>query len=622
MNPSSALARAVVDGLLAAGVRHVVLAPGSRSAPLAYELQRADRAGRLRLHVRVDERSAGFLALGLAKVSRIPAAVVTTSGTAVANLHPAVLEAHHGLVPLVVVSADRPVELRGIGANQTTTQPGIFGSVTRFDAELDAAAGGRSSWTDLAMRAVAAARGGAASASAVDAPPGPAHLNVALREPLVPDLSDVGEDDPTDDHRGEDDRGGDVRGKDDRRPPAAGTGTASGGPRIPPPLRLPDRTLVVIGDLPEPDQARRVATWAARCGWPVVAEPFGAQPLGPTVVPHGPLLLGTSWYAAQPPEHVVVAGRVTLSRSVRRALVADPRAVTYLQAGPRWLGPSFDVGRTVDLDAVVLGPVGGQVGGARSSGGPHRARWAARWRAAADAVGAGLEDVLGWGTGPAVAREVTAALPPDATLVLGSSNAVRDVELAVDWRRTAGVHVVANRGLAGIDGVVSTAVGVALAGGAPGYALVGDLTFLHDANALLIGPGEPRPDLTVVVVNDDGGGIFGTLEPGEPARAPDFERIFGTATGARVEDLARAYGVRYARAGSASDLAVAVAERPEGLTVVEVTVDRHGHRALRERLREVAETATALVEAAPTAPGRSSRPRRPDRDYPERGMRI
>ena len=596
MNPSTSLAQAVVDGLLSEGVHHVVLAPGSRSAPLAYALLAADRAGRLTLHVRVDERAAGFLALGLAKVSRVPAAVVTTSGTAVANLHPAVLEAHHGLVPLVVVSADRPAELRGIGANQTTSQPGMFGAAIRFDAELDAAVAEPSSWRAVAGLAVRSARGGETSAEAVGAPPGPAHLNLALREPLVPDLSD-----PSRDERA-------------CGPSASGGGNSDGRgggrPRIGERLRLPDRTLVVIGDLPEPDQARRVASWAAEQGWPVVAEPFGEQPLGPSVIPHGPLVLGTRWCADREPEHVVVAGRVTLSRPVRRVLTADPRRATYLRAGPRWLGPSFEVSRSVDLDEALLGPL--------AAANPTRQRWMSAWRAAGVAIGSALAAEPGWGSGPAVARVVAAALPDGATLVVGSSSSVRDLELAVDWSTAASVRVVANRGLAGIDGVVSTAVGVALAGGGATYALVGDLTFLHDTNALLIGPDEPRPDLTVVVVNDDGGGIFTTLEPGEPQRSGDFERVFGTATGARLADLARAYGIAYAPAGSARELAAAVAEPPRGLRVVEVRLDRSGHRVRREHLRELAEWATSALVDLPATPG----PTRRDRDYPERGMRL
>jgi 2-succinyl-5-enolpyruvyl-6-hydroxy-3-cyclohexene-1-carboxylate synthase len=565
VNPSTRLARAVVDGLLAAGVRHAVLAPGSRSAPIAYELAAADRSGRLTLHVRVDERVAGFVALGLARLSRVPAAVVTTSGTAVANLHPAVLEAHHGLTPLVVVSADRPAEMRGVGANQVTVQPGIFGAVTRFDAELDPHEGTPQAWTEVTRSAVHASRGAAGTSAAVAGPPGPVHLDVAFREPLVPELADR----PRPDWPTPDDHVTEVQGS-----PATTV------------RRWPERTLVVVGDLPEPDQARRVARWAAARGWPVVAEPFGEQPLGETVIPHGALLLGTSWYARHSPERILAAGRVTLSRSVRAALTADPARVTYLRAGPRWLGPSFSVAEVVDLHAAVgetvteerhLAPEG----------------WLESWRLAGEALRREVPACAPWGTGIALARAVARALPAGSTLVVGSSNAVRDVELGVDWASRGPLRVVANRGLAGIDGVVSTAVGLALASASPTYALVGDLTFLHDVNALLIGPDEPRPDLTVVVANDDGGGIFSTLEPGEPERAAHFERVFGTATGAGVEHLARAYGVRYVRADSAERLATELARSSCGPRVLEVPVDRGSHRAVRTRLHDRAEAATA-----------------------------
>jgi 2-succinyl-5-enolpyruvyl-6-hydroxy-3-cyclohexene-1-carboxylate synthase len=575
VNPSTRLARAVVDGLLVAGVRHAVLAPGSRSAPIAYELSAAERAGRLTLHVRVDERVAGFLALGLARLSRVPAAVVTTSGTAVANLHPAVLEAHHGLTPLVVVSADRPAEMRGVGANQATVQPGIFGAVTRFDAELDPREGTPRAWTEVTRSAVQASRGATGTPQAVARPPGPVHLDVAFREPLVPELTDL----PRPDWPSPDGDRAEVPGS-----PVTTVTTVT---------RWPERTLVVVGDLPEPGQARRVARWAAAQGWPVVAEPFGEQPLGETVIPHGPLLLGTSWYARHPPEHILAAGRVTLSRSVRAALTADPARVSYLRAGPRWLGPSFSVAEVLDLDEAVGDPVA-------EARPPAPGGWLELWRLAGDALRHEVPSCASWGTGIALARAVAQALPAGSTLVLGSSNAVRDVELGVDWASRGPLRVVANRGLAGIDGVVSTAVGVALASGSPTCALVGDLTFLHDVNALLIGPDEPRPDLTVVVANDDGGGIFSTLEPGEPERAAHFERVFGTATGARVEHLARAYGVRYARADSAQRVAAELARPSSGLRVLEVPVDRGSHRAVRARLRGRAEVATA------GSPGRPS----------------
>lgn len=557
MNPSTTLAHAVVDGLIAGGVRHVVLAPGSRSAPLAYALQAADRAGALTLHVRVDERAAGFLTLGLAKVSGVPAAIVTTSGTAVANLHPAVLEAHHGLVPMIVVSADRPTELRGIGANQTTTQPGIFGEAVRLEAELSVEDDSARTATTVAD---AVSRADGATPVADGGWPGPVHLNIALREPLVPDLVDPPR----------------------ASFPAVEVGTSGmPGIRISASLGDPSRTLVIIGDLPGADQARGVVRALGECGWPVIAEPFGEQPLGPTMIPHGPLLLGTSWYARHQPDQLVAVGRVTLSRSVRAALTADPTRVTYLAAGPRWTGPSYPVARTVPLDEVEISVPQTPVSG-----------WLESWRDAGSAVGRAIGPALTWGSGPALAAQVAGSVPDGSTIVIGSSNSVRDLELAADWSSRESVRVVANRGLAGIDGVVSTAVGVGLASGDPTYALVGDLTFLHDINALLIGPGEPRPDLTIIVANDDGGGIFSTLEPGEPERAADFERVFGTATGARIADLARAYGVRNARAGSPDHLADLVAERPSGIGIIEVPIDRGGHRDLRARLRDLAEAAT------------------------------
>ena len=572
MNHSPSIARDIVDGLMAGGVRHVVLAPGSRSAPLAYEVQAADRAGRLVMHVRVDERAAGFLAVGLAKLSRQPVAVVTTSGTAVANLHPAVLEAHHGLVPLIVLSADRPRELRGIGANQTTIQPGMFGETLRWEAELTAEdeVADRCRVIAEAVRAARCGGEGTGGSAGIDLA-GPVHVNVALREPLVPDLD---------------------------APPRAGWPTERVGGDVPTrpverfPLTLPERTLVILGDLPGPSDARTLATALGRLGLPVVAEPFGEHPLGPTVLPHGPLLLGTSWFTENPPERIVVAGRVTLSRSVRAALTATPERVTYLGVGPRWLGPSYPVGEQISGGAALLAP--------RLVEGADPSEWLSSWRAASKAVAEAISPSLQWGTGPGLAAGLVAALPPDSTLMLGSSNSVRDLDLSADWTVVDTIRVVANRGLAGIDGVVSTAVGLALSGAGPTYALVGDLTFLHDVNALLIGPDEPRPDLTVIVANDDGGGIFSTLEPGEAERADDFERIFGTATGARIEDLAHAYGARYARAGSPEELSTLVRERPSGLRVVEVVLDRSRHRLLRDHLRALAESATGSLRRAGT----------------------
>lgn len=576
--PSGALAAVLVDELVRGGVRDVVLAPGSRSAPLAYAVLAAERAGRLRLHVRVDERSAGFLALGLAKGSRRPVPVVTTSGTAVANLHPAVLEASHAGVPLLVLSADRPHELRGSGANQTTTQPGIFAGAVRFEADLPAPdvvpvegdpRGG--SWRTTVCRALAAAHG------LLDGTPGPVHVNVCFREPLVPDA-------------------------DDATLPAHLAGRSGGAPWTEVRPRLPDprpttriedveRTLVVVGDTGSVVSGQDAVTWAARRGYPVVAEPFAGPTARAGALPHGPLLLTASdWVDAHVPERVVVVGRVTLARPVAALLRRPGMRVEVVTAGTTWPDPSHVAERVHPWAALEAD--------LRESREPAaRGAWARAWDDAGRRIAQAVDTAgLPWHGGLAVARTVHDALPADGVLVLGSSNPVRDLDLATTGRTGdphVGVRVVANRGLAGIDGVVSTALGVALGLGRPTHALLGDLTFLHDANGLLVGPHEPRPDLTLVVVDDEGGGIFTTLEPGAPERADTFERVFGTPTGTDLAALCAAHGVPFVDVTTREDLAAAVARTPDDLRVVRVRVDRGTHRRANEDLRALAARAFA-----------------------------
>jgi 2-succinyl-5-enolpyruvyl-6-hydroxy-3-cyclohexene-1-carboxylate synthase len=579
VNPSTALATVVVDELVRQGVRHVVLCPGSRSAPFAYAVLAAERGGRLTMHVRVDERSAGFLAVGLAKLTRVPAVVVTTSGTAVANLHPAVLEAHHGVVPLVVLSADRPVELRGTGANQTTTQPGMFADAVRWSAdvaapeatEADGAVAEAVAWRRAAREAVAAATG-TRSGPPGPGEPGPVHLNVQLREPLVPTDAPAwpGPWDPLADPS-----------QADGAPTAPAVAASSTAAVAVDPQ--PARTLVVVGDLPEPDQFERAVRWATSHGWPVLAEPFGPHPRQ-GVLPHGHLVLADpDWLDAHAPERVVTVGRLTLSRPVS-ALLRRPGTRVEAVGTHAWVRSRPSVAAVHPV--AVLDSLG-------DTGGPSaETDWAREWRRAGERVAAALDATsAAWPSGSAVARTVLEALPDGATLFLGSSNSVRDVDVAGGRRGGGPVHVVASRGLAGIDGCVSTASGLALAGAAPAYALMGDLTFLHDANGLLVGPLERRPDLTVVVVNDDGGGIFTLLEPGSPQLADDFERVFGTPTGTDLAALCAAHGVHHVVAGGAAELAGLVAAEPVGTTVVEVRLDRSRHRDERDRMTALAREA-------------------------------
>jgi 2-succinyl-5-enolpyruvyl-6-hydroxy-3-cyclohexene-1-carboxylate synthase len=572
MNPSTALGRVVVDELVRAGVREAVLAPGSRSAPVALALHDADVAGRLRLHVRVDERSASYTALGLAKASGRPVPVLTTSGTAAATLHPAVLEASESGVPLVVLTADRPPAARATGANQTVDQIGLFGRAVRLFHEVgtpDEQPGQVAYWRALVDRALAAATG------TLTADPGPVHLNLPLREPLVP---------------GDDDAWAEpLDGRPDGRP---WTTLAPVSPVPAPELTgWPRRSLVLVGDAPA-SWSGQVRLLAESLGWPVVSEPSGNARDGVTALRWGHLLLADPAFLAEHrPDAVLVVGRPTLHRSVT-SLLRDARVRVEVAAPTaRWA----DQTRTAAAvhHAVPRPPAHPT---ALADGADA---WLRGWLDADAALSVELDRLLdeaaalGSTPEPAVARDLFAALPAGSLLVAGSSMPVRDLCAAAP--RT-GVTVLANRGAAGIDGTVSTAVGAALAwqrdGGGPAFGLLGDLTLVHDANGLLLGPVEPRPDLVLVVVNNDGGGIFGLLEQGADLGSAGFERVFGTPTGVDVAALCGASGTPYTRVSTAKEVVAAALDPRAGLSVVEVRTDRTAARALASA---VAETVARVV---------------------------
>jgi 2-succinyl-5-enolpyruvyl-6-hydroxy-3-cyclohexene-1-carboxylate synthase len=554
VNPSTALATVLVGELVRGGVTEAVLSPGSRSAPLAFALHGAAAEGRLRLHVRIDERTAGFLALGLAKASGRPVPVVTTSGTAAVNLHPAVVEASHSGVPLLALTADRPPELRGVGANQTIDQLGLYGTAVQLFVDLpapDDRVGQVEQWRSVARRALAALRGG------------PVHLNVPLRDPLVPDGSDewvelLG--------------GGELRPWSD-----------SSVARDVMPLPKGPRTVVVAGD-----GSSVAARWVAEAAsWPLLAEPTSGARNGPNALAIYRLLLAD---LGADIERVVVFGRPTLSRPVTRLLTrADVQVV--LVRGP---GALPTMGRT---DIVVAGAVTpAWVEQAAPRAAPDE--WLQSWLDADAVAQKVVAEILDLDlTGPTVARTLADGLPPGALLVVGSSASARDLDLAAPWddpphdangaRAASRRLVLANRGAAGIDGTVSTAIGAALAREGDAFALIGDLTFLHDSTGLVIGPDEPRPDLTIVVNNDDGGGIFGQLEPGEPELAGPFERLFGTAHGVDLAALCAATRTAHRLVTSVDELSDAL--RPasrRGIRVVEARTDRQLRRDLDQRMRE------------------------------------
>jgi len=538
VNPSTAQARVVVDELVRGGVRDVVLCPGSRNAPLAFALADADRAGRLRLHVRIDERTAGFLAVGLALGSGRPVPIAMTSGTAVANLGPAVVEANYARVPLIVLSANRPYELLGTGANQTMEQLGYFGSQVRAAVSLGLADGGpdrldalNAQWRSATCRVLAAATG-ARSANA-----GPVQFDIPLREPLVPEVDSDPSDFPA--------------GRPDGNPWTYSPAVAFDQPLQ---IDLTEDTVVIAG--------HGAGVHPNLAHLPTVAEPTAGHP----VTPLHPLAL-----AGLRPRQVIMAGRPTLHRPVS-TLLADPSVPVFaLTTGPRWPDVSGNSAATGTRADIVGRPD------------PDWLRRCAQ--ANRDTVAVVREQLAAHPltTGLHVAAALADAIRPGDQLVLGASNPVRDAALV--GLNTEGILVRSNRGVAGIDGTVSTAIGAALAHGGRTVALLGDLTFVHDASGLLIGPTEPTPrDLTIVVSNDNGGGIFELLEQGDPRFADVASRIFGTPHDVDVGALCRAYHVD-ARQIEVGELPANMAEPHDGMRVLEVKADRSSLRQLHADIR-------------------------------------
>jgi 2-succinyl-5-enolpyruvyl-6-hydroxy-3-cyclohexene-1-carboxylate synthase len=659
VNPSTAFATVLADELARCGLREVVVAPGSRSTPLAMAFWALERAGRVRLHVRIDERSAGFTALGLAKASRRPVAVLCTSGTAAANFHPAVVEADESAVPLLVLTADRPPELRGTGASQTIDQVKLYGSAVRWYAEAgvpERRPGMAGYWRSLACRAWANAAG------ALGTLPGPVHLNLPFRDPLMPDTAAQPPPPDNSKKRASADFPGGASANSTAGSPvgalAAAPGTAGGAPADSPAGALavagaqadaggagqagrpPDISVFADADWPDSLAGRadggpwtRVSTAAAvveplelpwsergvlvcgdgnydaaalvelaeRAGWPILAEPSSGARRGPNALTgYQYLLAAPEFMAARRPEVIISAGRPGLTRA-QSALLAIARAGTpavrhvVVGSGPgMWADPQRAA--TDVAPAICL------------AGAPRKtpAGWLDAWRnadaAATRAAGAVLDAAGAWAglAEPEVARELVAALPRGAVLWCGNSLSVRDIDLLLPPRTDT--RVIASRGASGIDGTFSTAAGAALAHaaehpGAVAFALIGDLSLLHDAPGLAIGPAEPRPDLCVVVVNNDGGGIFEGLEPARfkdasaGAGGPSvFERVFGTSHGASLEQLAAAFGVPYTLVERPGDLAKALAPAIGGTgpRIVEARTGRAASEDLRAGMRAAA----------------------------------
>ncbi|MGY4859166.1 2-succinyl-5-enolpyruvyl-6-hydroxy-3-cyclohexene-1-carboxylic-acid synthase [Cryobacterium sp. AP23] len=562
-SPATDFSVALLAEFVRLGVQDIVLSPGSRSQALALAAAEFERLGLVRLHVRIDERGAGFLALGLAIETGDPALVVCTSGTAVANLHPAVLEAHHSVVPMILLTADRPAELRGIRSNQTTVQPGIFAGAVRLCQDVpapDGAAGEADAATAMALEAHGAAIGAGTSN------PGPVQLNLAFREPLSAALelnlapgSDMVPD----------------------RPAAMAT-------EVDPALMLAPgpRTVVVAGAGAGP-AAEELARAA---GWPLLAEVSSGARFGPNlVVAYRELLRDADF--GDLVQRVIVFGHPTLSREVPALVLRDDvETIVVAPAGAEWYNPGHRVARftrAVAADAATL-----------AAAGTRDARaWAGRWVMASRSILAADTqlDAPGFGVHgmtkaefAAMKAPVTRAILADAVwraswphdrLVLGASRLIRELDTRVTGKK---IPVHANRGLAGIDGTIATALGIALASQAgpeprstgTTRLLVGDITLLHDAGSMLIAPGEVRPRLQVIVGNDGGGTIFDGLEVASTAAPTAIDRVLFTPQQADLESLAAAYGWDHTRAATRSTLESALTAPVTRPTLVEVPLER------------------------------------------------
>lgn len=581
---SLACATALVDGLVAGGATDACLSPGSRSTPLAIALARDPR---VRVHVHLDERSSAFFALGLAKVKPRPVIVATTSGTAAAELFPAVVEASQSRMPLVLLTADRPPRVRGTGANQTIVQPGLFGEYVRDSIDLPVPSReGQEAWWRQAAR-------DAFEAMAAD-PPGPVHLNCPFEEPLTP--------------------------SEGAAMPAATDERLEWPPR--PEAQLdPDegerlaelvsgaRGAVVVGGWPG-DIVGEARFWAEILGWPVLAEPTSTARRPGSSLSAGQALIQSAWTATHRPEVAIQFGAAPTTRATQTFVASaetivvadrfhpdpDPERVASWRLAVDPDAPRNALGRhPVMQQGIGIALTGEhtreeieQIWRGRIDPAPDD--WREAWRAADRVARTTMDDAMdGWDEPfePRVARDVATWAPDGGFLFVGNSTPVRDLDLAMAPRD--GIRVLANRGASGIDGLVSTALGVAAADRGPTVALLGDLSFLHDAGAVLWNARRGL-DLTVVVANNGGGHVFSLL----PQRdLPEHRELFVTPHTVDIGRLCGAAGAGHERVERSSDLFPALdrAVGAGGLNVVEVIVDVDLGR--RREMRDAVDTALA-----------------------------
>jgi 2-succinyl-5-enolpyruvyl-6-hydroxy-3-cyclohexene-1-carboxylate synthase len=586
-NRNTALASALVEELARCGVRHAAIAPGSRSTPVSLALLRAPAIETTSI---VDERSAGFFALGAAQATGEPAVVACTSGTAAANLHPAICEASEAGVPLIALTSDRPSELRGVGAGQTIDQLKLYGDAVRWFCEVgthDADDRGLLHYRSVACRAYATARG--------DSRPGPVHLNLAWREPLGPDPLP-----------------NDVTASSQLALEGRGERPLSAVLAPPPPVDEPllealadkaegaTRGLIVAGRLPEPAAAEPIAALARTTGYPIVAEPTSQLRLGS----HDRGLLVPAYEAiarARPrslvPQLVIRFGDLPTCKPLRSWL-ADLEHLDQIVVAPRasWNEPTRTAETIVRCDPVLLASA--LAGEIRR---PGDEAWSQAWLAAGSAAQRVIDTELAELPGPTEpgVHSLLGELYADGELVYtASSMPIRDQEAFLRPGSCDAIFL-ANRGANGIDGLISSGVGAAAASAQPAWIVTGDLGLYHDMNGLAI-LRDVTPPVRIVVLNNDGGGIFELLPQAAQVSRQEFEALFGTPLGLDPDRIARLYDIPYVRISDLDDLR---ALDVSGTTLIEIPVDRRADAELRRRLAATAVRAVHELTGSDGASG-------------------
>ena len=555
----------LVRALASLGVAHACVTPGSRSTPLALALAEEPAITDWPHH---DERSAAFFALGIARATGLPAMAVCTSGTAAAEFHPAVVEARYGRVPLIVITADRPADLLGVGANQTVDQAHLFGAAAKWSLDLEPPRPGEAAPgfpEALATRLVCAAR---------EAPAGPAHLNLRFGEPLVPESRSAADASP---------------------PPSLALGTTLAARETVAGLAelvSGRRGLLVCGPQDDPALPTAAAACAAAAGWPVLADPLSGGRAGPHdlshVIAEGDPLAAAGWLDRATPEVVVRVGALPTSKPLWRWLGEHPRVPQVLIDPAGWRDPTGSISLMVRADpAATLAALTAAAPAAAPDG------WLDGWRQAGWVASQAIDRVLAeapFPNEPAVARLLAEALPAGSLLLVASSMPVRDVDAFLPTR-SAPLRVIANRGASGIDGFLSTGLGAAAVSGFPTYLLAGDLSALHDLTALGSAARLGIP-ATIVVLHNDGGGIFHFLPQAE-AFPELFERHWGAPHGLDFVRAAAAFGVEGERLESRAGLAALLRQPPAAPRLLEVRTDRAANLRLHRELQRAVAAALA-----------------------------